>query len=105
MRQLSHIEINLTLVDLIKILENLYNSIEKTNDNKIKNIYRILDKSKDAISLSESSQSKTLTKIKLRHDQWIKIIECCQLDEQIIDYIERKINLRKKYQQNIIHKS
>jgi hypothetical protein len=105
MRQLSHIEINLTLVDLIKILENLYNSIEKTNDNKIKNIYRILDKSKDAISLSESSQSKISTKIKLRHDQWIKIIECCQLDEQIIDYIERKINLRKKYQQNIIHQS
>jgi hypothetical protein len=104
MRQLTFLEINLTLVDLIKILENLYDSIEKTNDNKIKNIYRILDKSKDAISLSESLQSKTATtKIKLRHDQWIKIIECCQPDEQIIDYIENKINLLKKYQQNVIH--
>ncbi len=104
MRQLSFLEINLTLVDLVKILENLYDSIEKTNDNKIKNIYRILDKSKDAISLSESLQSKTATtKIKLRHDQWIKIIECCQPDEQIIDYIENKINLLKKYQQNVIH--
>jgi hypothetical protein len=104
MRQLTFLEINLTLVDLIKILENLYDSIEKTNDNKIKNIYRILDKSKDAISLSESLQSKTATtKIKLRHDQWIKIIECCQPNEQIIDYIENKINLLKKYQQNVIH--
>jgi hypothetical protein len=104
MRQLTFLEINLTLVDLIKILENLYDSIEKTNDNKIKNIYRILDKSKDAISLSGSLQSKTATtKIKLRHDQWIKIIECCQPDEQIIDYIENKINLLKKYQQNVIH--
>jgi hypothetical protein len=104
MRQLTFLEINLTLVDLIKILENLYDGIEKTNDNKIKNIYRILDKSKDAISLSESLQSKTATtKIKLRHDQWIKIIECCQPDEQIIDYIENKINLLKKYQQNVIH--
>ena len=104
MRQLSFLEINLTLVDLVKILENLYDSIEKTNDNKIKNIYRILDKSKDAISLSKSLQSKTATtKIKLRHDQWIKIIECCQPEEQIIDYIENKINLLKKYQQNIIH--
>jgi hypothetical protein len=104
MRQLTFLEINLTLVDLIKILENLYDSIEKTNDNKIKNIYRILDKSKDAISLSGSLQSKTATtKIKLRHDQWIKIIECCQPNEQIIDYIENKINLLKKYQQNVIH--
>jgi hypothetical protein len=104
MRQLTFLEINLTIVDLVKILENLYDSIEKTNDNKIKNIYRILDKSKDAISLSESLQSKTATtKIKLRHDQWIKIIECCQPDEQIIDYIENKINLLKKYQQNVIH--
>jgi hypothetical protein len=104
MRQLTFLEINLTIVDLVKILENLYDSIEKTNDNKIKNIYRILDKSKDAISLSGSLQSKTATtKIKLRHDQWIKIIECCQPNEQIIDYIENKINLLKKYQQNVIH--
>lgn len=100
MRQLSFFEISLTNMDLIKILENLYYSIEKTNDNKIKNIYRILDKSKDAIYLSTSSQSKTSTNIKLRYDQWIKILECFQPNEQVIDYVESKINLLKKYQRN-----
>ena len=47
MGQFLFFEINLSYKNLIVILENLHNMIEKTNDNKIKNIYRILDKSKD----------------------------------------------------------
>ena len=62
-------------MDINQIMENLYNVIEKTNNNKIKNIFKILDKSKDAICLSSSLLNKTSIKIKLRHDQWIKIIE------------------------------
>ena len=98
MGQFSFFEINLTYMDLIKILENLYNVIEKTNDNKLKNIYRVLDRSKDAISLSTSSLPETSTKIRLRHDQWIKIIECSHSNDQIIVYLESKINFLNRYQ-------
>ncbi len=103
MNQISFFEINLTYKDLTQILENLYSIIEKTNNNKIKSIYRILDKSKDSMSLSSPSLPKTSTKIKLRHDQWVKIIECCQSNEQIIEYLESKINILKKYQRNSIY--
>lgn len=103
MSQISFFEINLTYKDLTQILENLYSIIEKTNNNKIKSIYRILNKSKDAMSLSSSSLPKNSTKIKLRHDQWVKIIENCQSNEQIIEYLEGRINILKKYQRNSIY--
>ncbi len=103
MGQFSFFEINLTYKNLCIILENLYNMIEKTNDNKIKNIYRILDKSKNSVSLSITPFSEASTKIRLRHDQWIKIIECSQTNKQIIEYVENNINILKKYQRNTIY--
>ena len=96
-------EINVSYKNLIVILENLHNTIEKTNDNKIKNIYRILDKSKDSVSLSIYSFPETSTKIRLRHDQWIKIIECCQTNKQIIEYLESKISILKRYQRTTMY--
>ncbi len=103
MGQISYFEINLTDMDLNQILDKLYRIIEKTNNNKIKSIYRILNKSKDAMSLSSSSLPKNSIKIKLRHDQWVKIIENCQSNEQIIEYLEGRINILKKYQRNSIY--
>ncbi|MBA3750899.1 MAG: hypothetical protein H0X03_08445 [Nitrosopumilus sp.] len=115
MGQVSFFEINLSYKDINQILDDLYSNIEKTNNNKIKNIYKILDTSKDAISsslspsslsqssLSQSSPPKTSTKIKLRHDQWIKIIECCQSNEYITELLESKINFLKKYKQKAIN--
>ncbi len=95
-------EINLTYYDIIEILDNLYINIEKTNNNKIKNIFKILDKSKDKFDLSSSSIAQATIKIKLRHEQWIKIIECCQSNNYLIDHLENKINFLKKYKQNTI---
>ncbi len=103
MGQIAFFEIELTHIDISQIMENLYNAIEKTNNNKIKNIYKILDKSKDAICLSSSLLNKTSIKIKLRHDQWIKIIECCQSRAHIIEHLEGKIDYLKKYQRNRIN--
>jgi hypothetical protein len=98
--QIPLFEINLTYKDITEILDNLYASIEKTNNNKVKNIYKILDKSKDKASFSPLSPSQTPIKIKLRHEQWIKIIECCQPNNYLTDHLESKINLLKKYRQN-----
>jgi Na+/phosphate symporter len=103
MGQIASFEIELTHVDIHQIMGNLYSVIEKTNNNKIKNIYKILDKSKDAICLSSSLLEKTSVKIKLRHDQWIKIIECCQSREHITEHLESKIDYLKKYQRNRIN--
>jgi hypothetical protein len=103
MGQFLFFEINLSYKNLIEILENLHNMIEKTNDNKIKNIYRILDKSKDSVSLSITSFPETSTKIRLRHDQWIKIIECSQTNKQIIEYLESKISILKRYQRTTMY--
>ena len=103
MGQIATFEIELTSVHINQIMENLYGAIEKTNNNKIKNIYKILDKSKDAICLSPSLLDKTSIRIKLRHDQWIKIIECCQSREHITEHLENKIDYLKKYQRNRIN--
>jgi hypothetical protein len=104
MGQFLFFEINLSYKNLIVILENLHNMIEKTNDNKLKNIYRILDKSKASLSFSIiTSFPETSAKIRLRHDQWIKIIECSQTNKQLIEYLESKISILKKYQRNTIY--
>jgi hypothetical protein len=103
MGQFLFFEINLSYKNLIVILENIHNMIEKTNDNKLKNIYRILDRSKASLSLSSTSFPETSTKIRLRHDQWIKIIECSQTNKQIIECLESKISILKKYQRNTIY--
>ena len=103
MGQIATFEIELTHVYISQIMESLYGAIEKTNNNKIKNIYTILDKSKDAICLSSSLLNKTSIKIKLRHDQWIKIIECRQSREHITEHLESKIDYLKKYQRNRIN--
>jgi hypothetical protein len=103
MGQVSFFEINLLYTDINQILEDLYSIIEKTNNNKIKNIYKIIDTSKDAISLSPSSPSKTSTNVKLRYDQWVKIIECCQSNKYITERLESKINFLKKYKQKAIY--
>ena len=102
MGQIPLFEINLTYQDITEILDNLYATIEKTDDNKIKNIYKTLDKSKDKIPLQSLSQTQTSIKIKLRHEQWIKIIECCQLNNYLVDQLESKINILKKYRQNTV---
>ena len=52
MGQLSFFEINLSIYGFSQYIREPLQQIEKTNDNKIKNIYRILDKSKDSVSLS-----------------------------------------------------
>src|ERR687889_793191 len=100
MGQIQLFEISLTYTDIIEILDNLYINIEKTNSNKIKNIYKILDKSKDNIDISSSpsssSDSQKPIKIKLRHEQWIKIIDCCQPNNYLTDHLESKISLLKK---------
>ncbi len=102
MGQIPLFEIILTYNDIIEILNSLYSSIEKTNNNKIKNIYKVLDKSKDKKTLSSPSCPQTPIKIKLRHEQWIKIIECCQPNDHLVDHLESKISLLKKYKQNTI---
>jgi Na+/phosphate symporter len=103
MGRIATFEIELTFVYINQIMENLYGAIEITNNNKIKNIYKILDKSKDAICLSSSLLNKTSIKIKLRHDQWVKIIECCQSRKHITEHLENKIDYLKKYQRNRIN--
>jgi Na+/phosphate symporter len=103
MGQIAIFEIELTHMDINQIMENLYTAIEKTNNNKIKNIYKLLDKSKDAICLSSSLLDKKPIKIKLRHDQWIKVIECCQSLDHIIEHLESKIDYLKEYQRNRIN--
>jgi Na+/phosphate symporter len=103
MGQIKSFEIELTPGYVNQIMDNLYGAIEKTNNNKIKNIYKILDKSKDAICLSSSLFNKKSIKIKLRHDQWIKIIECCESREHITEHLESKIDYLKKYQRNGIN--
>ncbi len=102
MGQIPLFEISLTYDDITEILDNLYVIIEKTNNNKIKNIYKILDKSKDNILLPSLSHPKTSIKIKLRHEQWIKVIECCQPNNHLVDHLENKINILKKYRQNTV---
>lgn len=100
MGQTPLFEITLTYNDVTEILDSLHDCIEKTNSSKIKNIYKALDKSRDKVSLSSSSYSQTPIKIKLRHEQWIKIIECCQPNYHLVDHLENKISLLKKYKQN-----
>ncbi len=102
MGQVPLFEINLTYNDITEILDKLYVIIEKTNSTKIKNIYKTLDKSKDKILISSLSYAQTSIKIKLRHEQWIKIIECCQSNNYLIDNLESKINILKKYRKNTI---
>ncbi|MBA3977846.1 MAG: hypothetical protein H0X50_06605 [Nitrosopumilus sp.] len=102
MGQIPLFEISLTYDDITEILDNLYVIIEKTDNNKIKNIYKILDKSKDNIPLSSLSHPQTSIKIKLRHEQWIKVIECCQPNNYLVDHLENKINILKKYRQNTV---
>ena len=102
MGQIPLFEIHLTYNDIHEILDNLYINIEKTNNNKLKNIYKILDKSKDKTDSASSPMDQTSVKIKLRHDQWIRIIECCQPNNYLIDHLESKINFLKKYKQNTI---
>jgi len=103
MGHIATFEIELTPIHINQIMENLSGAIEITNNNKIKNIYKILDKSKDAICLSSSLLNKTSIKIKLRHDQWVKIIECCQSRQHITEHLENKIDYLKKYQRNRIN--
>ena len=100
MGQIPLFEITLTYSDVIEILGSLYANIEKTNSSKIKNIYKALDKSKDKITLSSPSLPQTPIKIRLRHDQWIRIIECCQPNDHLVDHLEGKISALKKYRQN-----
>ena len=100
MGQILFFEITLTYSDIIEILGSLYAGIEKTNSNKIKNIYKILDKSKDKTTLSSPSAPQTPIKIKLRHEQWVKIIECCQPNDYLVDHLEGKISLLRKYRQS-----
>ena len=100
MGQMPLFEITLTYTDIVEILGSLYASIEKTNNNKIKNIYKVLDKSKDKTTLPSPSCPQTPIKIKLRHEQWIKIIECCQPNDYLVDHLEGKISLLRKYRQS-----
>ncbi len=100
MGQIPLFEITLTYSDVTEILDSLHGSIEKTNSSKIKNIYKTLDKSRDKISTSSPSGPKTPLKIKLRHEQWVKIIECCQTNDHLVYHLEGKIRLLKKYKQN-----
>ena len=100
MGQIPLFEITLTYSDIIEILGSLYAIIEKTNDNKIKNIYKVLDKSKDKITLPSPSSPQTSIKIKLRHEQWNKIIECCLPNDCLVDHLEGKISILRKYKQN-----
>jgi hypothetical protein len=100
MGQIALFEITLTYKDVIEILDSLYASIEKTGNSKIKNIYKVLDKSKDNLTPPSPSSPHSSVKIKLRHEQWIKIIECCQPNDQLVDQLEGKISLLRKYRQN-----
>ena len=102
MGQTALFEITLTYKDVIEILDSLYASIEKTGNNKIKNIYRVMDKSKDNLTLPSPSCPHSSVKIKLRHEQWIKIIECCQPNDHLVDHLEGKISLLRKYRQNAV---
>ncbi len=100
MGQTALFEITLTYKDVIEILDSLYASIEKTGNSKIKNIYKVLDKSKDNLTPPPPSCPHSSVKIKLRHEQWIKIIECCQPNDHLVDQLEGKISLLRKYRQN-----
>ncbi len=100
MGQIPLFEITLTYNDVIEILGSLYASIEKTGNSKIKNIYKVLDNSKDKIALPSPSCPQSSIKIKLRHEQWIKIIECCKPNDHLVDHLEGKISLLRKYRQN-----
>ena len=100
MGQIALFEITLTYKDVIEILDSLYASIEKTGNSKIKNIYKVLDKSKDNLTPLSPSCPHSSVKIKLRHEQWIKIIECCQPNDHLVDQLEGKISLLRKYRQN-----
>lgn len=100
MGQIPLFEITLTYNDVIEILDGLYASIEKTDNNKIKSIYKVLDKSRDRITLPSPTCPQSPIKIKLRHEQWIKIIECCQPNDHLVDRLEGKISLLRKYRQN-----
>ncbi len=100
MGQTPLFEITLTYKDVTEILDSLYSSIEKTDNSKIKNIYKVLDKSKDKITLPSPSCPQSSIKIKLRHEQWIKIIECCQPNDYLVDHLEGKISLLRKYRQS-----
>lgn len=100
MGQIALFEITLTYREVIEILDSLYASIEKTGNSKIKNIYKVLDKFKDNLTPPSPSRPQSSVKIKLRHDQWIKIIECCQPNDHLVDQLEGKISLLRKYRQN-----
>ena len=100
MGQIALFEIALTYKEVIEILDSLYASIEKTGNSKIKNIYKVLDKSKDNLTPPSPSSPHPSVKIKLRHEQWIKIIECCQPNDHLVDQLEGKISLLRKYRQN-----
>ena len=103
MGQIALFEIALTYKEVIEILDSLYASIEKTGNSKIKNIYKVLDKSKDNLTPPSPSSPHSSVKIKLRHEQWIKIIECCQPNDHLVDQLEGKISLLRKYRQNTMH--
>jgi hypothetical protein len=100
MGQIPLFEITLSYRDVTEILDSLYACIEKTSSSKIKNIYKSLDRSRDKTALSSPSCPQTPIKIKLRHEQWIKVVECCQPNDQLVDNLEGKITVLKKYRQN-----
>jgi hypothetical protein len=104
MGQTPLFEITLSYRDVTEILDSLHACIEKTSSgssgSKIKNIYKSLDRSRDRISLSSPSCPQTPIKIKLRHEQWVKVVECCQPNDHLVDHLEGKISLLKKYRQN-----
>lgn len=103
MNRSSFFKLYLTNVDLNKILAKIYDNIEKTNDNKLKNIYRILDKYRISISFSDPSKTEPFTEIKLHYNQWLKVINCCRSNEKLSEYLENKINYLKNYPKNQFH--
>ncbi len=92
MNHTQHFKLQLTNIDLNKILGKIYDNIEKTNDNKLKNIYRILDKYRILTSFSDVSKNEMSTEIKLNYNQWLKVINCCQSNQKLSKYLENKIN-------------
>ncbi len=103
MNRSSFFKLYLTNVDLNKILAKIYDNIEKTNDNKLKNIYQILDKYRISISFSDPSKTEPSTEIKLNYNQWLKVINCCRSNEKLSEYLENKINYLKNYPKNQFH--
>ncbi len=100
MKHSSSFKLHLTNVDLNKILTKIYDNIEKTNDNKLKNIYQILDKYRISMSFSDSIKIESSTEIKLNYNQWLKVINCCRSNEKLSEYLENKINYLKNYPRN-----